>query len=315
MWADLYYPDSGGFGDGWQARPASSEKTPYEIDTSSGNVRRRDGCSVMSAKTNAQGYREVGLRVPKRKFILVHSLVCWVAHGPRPVGKTSVDHADRDRGNNNSANLRWASHEEQASNRSDGCGRKRLLPFVPEEGEVVYAFRGRPGLVYTGPSLQFTSHGRIIRQGRVSQVQRIPGQYPKLGVVGLGNKMKSVKVHIMAWSAFHGPAAAVPRVINHMDHDPSNFRPDNLEASSHQHNARAAHDAGRHDHARSKRQRVLVSDAASGEAVGEYSSQTEAARILGANQGSISQSVKSKKPFKAVVDGISRRLRANVRVA
>ena len=234
---------------------------------------------------------------------------------PRPVGKTSVDHADRDRGNNNSANLRWASHEEQASNRSYGCGRKRLLPFVPEEGEVVYAFRGRPGLVYTGPSLQFTSHGRIIRQGRVSQVQRIPGQYPKLGVVGLGDKMKSVKVHIMAWSAFHGPSAAVPEVINHMDHDPSNFRPDNLEASSHQPNARAAHDAGRHDHARSKRQRVVVVDAASGEAVGEYSSQTEAARILGANQGSISQSVKSKKPFKAVVDGISRRLRANVRVA
>lgn len=125
--------------------------------------------------------------------------------------------------------------------------------------------------------------------------------------MGFGDKTKSVKVHILAWSAFHGPSAAIPEVINHKDHDPSNFRPDNLEASGHAHNARAAHDAGRHDHTRTKRQRVLVTDADSGEAVGVYASQTEAARILRANQGSISQSLKSKKPFKAIIDGISRR--------
>ena len=308
MWADMYYPTEG-FAKGWQARPASSEKTPYEIDTSSGAVRRRDGCSV-SAKNNADGYKEVGLRVPKRKFILVHGLVCWVAHGPRPRGKTSVDHADRDRANNHRDNVRWASPKDQAENRGNKGGRKRLLPFEPEEGEVVYAFRGRPGLEYTGPSLQFTSLGRIIRQGRVSQVQRIPGQYPKLGVVGFGDKTKSAKVHVIAWSAFHGPAAAVPEVINHKDHDPTNFRPDNLEASSHVHNAVAAHDAGRHDHTRSKRQRVLVADADSGEAVGVYASQMEAARMLDANQGSISQSMKTSATFKAVIDGVFRRLTA-----
>lgn len=305
MWTDINYPLDG-FARGWQARPASLETTPYQIDTSSGAVRRRDGCFV-SAKTNAQGYKEVGLRVPERKFILVHGLVCWVAHGPRPAGKTSVDHVDRVRGNNHRDNVRWASPKDQAENRGNKGGRKRLLPFDLQEGEAVYAFRGRPGLEYTGPLLQFTSLGRIIRQGRVSQIQRIPGQYPKLGVVGFGDKTKSVKVHIMAWSAYHGPAAAVPEVINHKDHDPSNFRPDNLEASSHAHNARAAHDAGRHDHTQSKRQRLLVADADSGDAVGVYASQTEAARILRANQGSISQSLKSKKPFKAIIDGISRR--------
>ncbi len=285
MWEAVFYPAGGGFGRGWQARPPSPEATPYEVDTASGAVRRRrpDGtCRSLSLRVNDDDYRAIGLRVPKRTFFLVHNLVCWVAHGPCPAGKTSVDHIDRDRANNSSANLKWASHQDQASNRSDGGGRKSLLPFEPAEGEVVYDFRGSPGIQYTGPRLQFTSHGRIIRQGRVSQVQRIPGAYPKLGVVGLGQKkMRTVKVHILVWSAYHGPDAEVPRVINHVDHDKTNFRPDNLQASSHSHNATAAHDAGRFQGARSKRQRVAVVDADTGERLGEHASQMQAARVLG----------------------------------
>ena len=310
-WTAVHYP-LGGFETGWHARQASHEKTPYEIDTSSGAIRRQDNLyGSITPKTNAQGDKEVGLRVPKRKYILVHNLVCWVAHGPRPHGKTSVDHyQDRDRANNNAVNLRWASPREQAHNRKGNCGRKCLLSFTPQEGEKVYDFMGRPGLKYTGPRLQFTSHNRIIRQGRVSQIQRIPGQYPKLGIVGLGEggKIKSIKVHILAWSAFHGPEAEVPSTIHHRDHDPTNFRPENLEASNPVHNSRAAHNAGRFDHTRSKRQRVLAVDAESGAVIGEYESQMEAARILRANQGHISHSIQSRKSVQGIVDGVQRRL-------
>lgn len=251
----------------------------------------------------------IGLRVPKRKFILVHNLVCWIANGPRPVGKTSVDHGNRGRACNHFTNLKWASGEEQANNRSDGCGRKCLLPFKPEEGETVYDFRGSPGIEYTGPKLQFTSHGRILRQGRVSQIQRIQGRYPKIVVVGCGGAKKSTKVHILAWSAYHGPDAKIPSLIHHKDHDTTNFRPSNLIASSHSHNAIAAHDAGRYSQTRSKRQRIAVVDAVTGKAVGQYASQMEAARILRANQGMISQCLGfSIKTFKGIVDGISRKL-------
>jgi hypothetical protein len=312
MWRTVYYPE-GGFGRKWQARPASSEKTSYEVDIASGDVRRRrsnGSYRSLNQRTNEEGYKTVGLRVSKREYILVHNLVCWVVRGPRPVGKTSVDHGDRNRANNNFTNLTWASPRDQACNRSDGGGRKRLLPFEPEEGEVVYDFRGSPGVEYTGPQLQFTSHGRIVRQGRISQVQRIQGQYPKLSVSRIGKKARTIKVHILVWSAVYGPNAQIPTVIHHRDNEPSNFRPSNLQASNYSHNAVAAHDAGRFDHARSKRQCIRVVDADSGESVGEYASQMEAARFLRANQGSISQCLSSEtsKSFKGVVGGINKRL-------
>jgi hypothetical protein len=42
----------------------------------------------------------------------VHVLVCEAFHGPRPPGADLVAHADGDPGNNEAANLRWATHAE-----------------------------------------------------------------------------------------------------------------------------------------------------------------------------------------------------------
>ena len=257
MWRTLYYPE-GGFGRGWQARPASSEKTSYEIDTETGTVRRVDKQygEYVQAFTLPLGYRQTLLRVPKRTNLTIHNLVCWVAHGPRPRGKASVDHLDRDRGNNNADNLRWASHRDQNLNREFKGGRIPTLPFEPAEGEVLYDFRGLRGVAYTGTKLQFTSHGRIVRQGRVTPIKVTKGRYPRIAVVGLGAKKMWHLVHVLTWSAVYGPDQDIPKVINHKDHDPTNFSPDNLEASDHSRNTRAAHDAGRFDHGRSKRKRA-----------------------------------------------------------
>ena len=319
MWRTVYYPE-GGFGRGWQARPASSEKTPYEIDIASGDVRRADGSygGSMSARTLPDGYKQIGLTVQRSrpaKEILVHNLVCWVAHGPRPADKTSVDHGNRGRACNHFKNLKWASHAEQMSNRENTGGRKRALQFEPEEGEVVYDFRGSPESEYTGPQLQFTSHGRILRQGLVSQIKIVPGEYPQLGLVGYPDpEMRPCLVHVLVWSAVYGPDAPIPTVIHHRDNEPSNFRPNNLVASNYSHNATAAHDAGSYDHTRSKRQRIFVFDADSGEAVGRYASQTEAARLLGAFQGHISRCIlgSSNRTFSGVVDGVPRKMKAAV---
>jgi hypothetical protein len=190
-----------------------------------------------------------------------------------------------------------------------------LLPFELEEGEKVYDFRGSPGNEYTGPKVQITSHNRVVRQGLVSQIKTKPGHYPKICLVKYPHaKKRNCYVHILAWSAFHGPEAVVPKIINHKDHDITNFRPDNLEASSASHNAIAAYDAGRHDHTRRAWQRITVIDADDGEFVREYASQREAAIHLSAKTGSISKSARSTvRTFKGTVDGLQRKLRAFVK--
>jgi len=256
MWTRVVYP-VGGFGKGWQGRPASTEETPYEIDTSSGAVRRQDGLhgERVNANTLPAGYRQILLRVPMRTNLMVHNLVCWVAHGSRPPGKTSVDHLDRDKANNNAENVRWASHSEQNMNRQFKGGRIPTLPFDPQDDEVIYDFRGLRSIEYTGTKLQFTSHGRVVREGRVTPIKLTPGQYPRIAVTGLGAKKQWLLVHVLVWAAVYGPDQDIPPVINHKDHDPINFKPSNLEASDHSQNTRAAHDAGRYDHTRSKRKR------------------------------------------------------------
>ena len=78
MWVRVYYPE-GGFGKGWQDRPASADETPYEVDTSSGAIRSRG--RVLSASTTGNGYRRILLALQGPRHLYVHSLVCWVAHG------------------------------------------------------------------------------------------------------------------------------------------------------------------------------------------------------------------------------------------
>ncbi len=167
----------------------------------------------------------------------------------------SVDHLDRDRANNSADNLRWASHKEQNQNRLFKGGRVPTIAFEPKDNETVYDFRGLRGIAYTGTRLQFTSHGRIVRQGRITPIKITKGRYPRIALTGLGPKKQWHLVHILVWAAIYGPDQDIPKVVNHKDHDTTNFRPDNLEASDHSQNTRAAHDAGRFDHARSKRKR------------------------------------------------------------
>lgn len=56
------------------------------------------------------GYFQVGVG---NKIYRVHYLVCYAFLGPPPSDKHTVDHLDRNRGNNRADNLRWATIYEQ----------------------------------------------------------------------------------------------------------------------------------------------------------------------------------------------------------
>ena len=91
---------------GWQARKAvDGQPLRYKADLNSGEIWRVDSdgtpCKRMAAcpldKTNPKGYWQISLTFPgskKQKTFLVHSLLCWAAHGPMPDGCSSVDHND-----------------------------------------------------------------------------------------------------------------------------------------------------------------------------------------------------------------------------
>jgi hypothetical protein len=65
----------------------------------------------------------------------VHQLVCEAWHGEKPADDYSVDHIDRNRGNNIPDNLRWASREEQNANRvlNPNKGSKSNLSKLQEQ--------------------------------------------------------------------------------------------------------------------------------------------------------------------------------------
>ena len=66
------------------------------------------------------GYLRCNLRndtTKKQKLMRVHRLVAFL-HIPNPNNHTEVDHIDRDKLNNNVANLRWVSSSENLINKS-----------------------------------------------------------------------------------------------------------------------------------------------------------------------------------------------------
>ena len=303
---------------GWQARKAvDGQPLQYKADLNSGEIWKvdRDGtpCKRMATrpmdKKNPKGYRLIGLTFPgsKQKTFLVHSLLCYVAHGPMPDGCSSVDHIDRNPSNNKAFNLEWSSAKQQAANKRPNV-QKPLLPFVQEPGEVLFSYLGSPGFAYgPAPSLVFTSLGRIVRNGKLSQATSVEGGgYPMIGVHGQGKQ----KVHRLAWSAYHGPDAEVPDVINHVDGNKLNWSKENLERSSKSHNATAAHDTGAFAGGKSERQavKVFANRAGKGEPSGVYESQCAAAKALGADQGSIWQSIRKGCAFAGSVGGVKTKL-------
>ena len=315
-WRNLEYPVEGfGKGGDWKRRPSSGEVTAYEIDVERGIVRRRGG-EVVS--THKKEYVSISLSIiPKRKNFQLHSLVCWAAHGPMPFGCSSVDHIDRDPTHNTASNLRWASAKDQAANRNPG-ERKAMLPFIQTPGEILCEFRGFPGFVYSGPSLVITTAGRVVRDGKLSTAESMNNSgYPVVGVTGIG----SMLTHRAAWSAYYGPDAEVPKVINHRDGNKKNFAMSNLEESDYSHNGFAAHDTGAHDDGKRRRQPVIIKLTKSetgaawmydGVNAAEFPSQSAAARALEASGvcalqdvvAAISSSLRKNISFTVLVDGV-----------
>ena len=81
-----------------------------------GNVRRIKDKHVLKGSVGNRGYKYIQLnRDNKRKNILIHQMVAKLFIGDRP-GDKVVDHIDRNKLNNNIANLRYITFKENSFN-------------------------------------------------------------------------------------------------------------------------------------------------------------------------------------------------------
>lgn len=103
------------------------------VVSSAGRVRTSYGVSY--GHDNGYGYMCIGFG-EDRKY-LIHILVCTAFHGlpPSEMEDPTVDHDDRDRANNNSTNLRWASRETQGENRATT---RKVVGFLLSDATVTF---------------------------------------------------------------------------------------------------------------------------------------------------------------------------------
>lgn len=109
-------------------------------------------------------------------------------------------------------------------------------PVVGYEGTYEVSDLGR---VRSVP--RFDSIGRI-RAPRIKQTS-ISNGYP-YALLCKNAKQRAIRVHVLVAAAFIGPRPS-GLVINHIDHDKTNNRVENLEYVTQLENMRAARDAGR----------------------------------------------------------------------
>lgn len=75
-------------------------------------------------------------------YVLMQRAVCWAFHGAPPSADYTVDHIDRDRGNNRASNLRWATRSEQQFNRTWTKASLVLRCSDPDRGVMSAAVTG-----------------------------------------------------------------------------------------------------------------------------------------------------------------------------
>lgn len=98
--------------------------------TSCGKVWSYKSKKFLKIRKQRNGYLYVFLSKDGiEKWFSIHHLVAD-AYIPNPENKPEVDHIDRDKSHNYVGNLRWVSHSENQTNRSNG----KII--CPETGEI-----------------------------------------------------------------------------------------------------------------------------------------------------------------------------------
>lgn len=111
-------------------------RTVLGVDISShGRSKHRQTGQVFLPESWGRGYRRISIG---RKHAFVHRLVALAFLGPPKSEKDTVDHIDRDKGNNMVTNLRWASKAEQRANQKPHAQFQDTMPIEINKGDGIW---------------------------------------------------------------------------------------------------------------------------------------------------------------------------------
>ena len=106
-----------------------------------GRVQNKKSKVFLKPRDDRRGYDQVYLsREGERKNNKIHRLIA-LHYIPNPEGKPQVDHIDRNRGNNNISNLRWATPSENNENqnrRTDNTSGHRNISYYKRNDLWMY---------------------------------------------------------------------------------------------------------------------------------------------------------------------------------
>jgi hypothetical protein len=207
------------------------------------------------------------------KLLYIHQIICWIFKGPRPSSKHTVDHIDQNKLNNSPLNLRWASPSEQGINTTRSRENKNPIQFdnILLEGEIFKKYNGTPLNPYIGPRIEISNKLRILRDNQLSIASTLCNGYPVITV----NK-KSIGLHQLQW-ILNNPGKELPEVVGHKNNDKTDYRPENLYATTLSENTIDAHNSGMIK--TNRRKPVLMKDC-EGNIIELFNSACEAGRWL-----------------------------------
>ena len=181
--------------------------------SNTGKIRNKHGY-IHNPKPHATGYIRVQLKKNKVKNPL-HVLIAET-YIPNPNSYKYVHHIDGDKINNNVSNLSWVKGPKP---------NKSNITIQQTTNIIIYDEIWKD-VVFEGYKYKASNYGRIeLRSGTITYGSLTADKYMAFNT----SNRKKRRVHNVICTAFHSPKPSPAHVVNHIDFNKSNNKPENLE--------------------------------------------------------------------------------------
>jgi hypothetical protein len=183
--------------------------------SNTGKFRNKHGY-IHNRKPHATGYIRVHLKETDGKQFPLHVLIAETFI-PNTHSYKYVHHIDGDKLNNNVSNLAWVDTPKPR--------RSKITKQQYNTNIIIHDEIWRD-VVFEGHKYKVSIYGRIeLMYGTITSGSLASDKY----MVFKTPAKKSRRVHNVICTAFHGPKPTSTHVVNHIDFNKSNNKPENLE--------------------------------------------------------------------------------------
>ena len=253
----------------------------YDV-SNTGKIRNKHGY-IMNPKPGATGYIRVHMKETKGKHAALHILIAET-YIPNPNSYKYVHHIDGDKVNNHVSNLAWVDAPKPR--------RSPQLTKQPSYSNIIISDEIWKDVVFEGHTYKASNYGRIeLRSGTITYGSLTADKYMAFNTPN----RKSRRVHNVICTAFHGPKPSPAHVVNHIDFNKSNNKPENLEWVTQRDNVKHALPTRKTPEAYNKKK--VAQFTIDNVFIKEYNSVSQASKETNVNRSGIQQFLNGKYGF------------------